>query len=179
MGKNSIYYNELIAALSMALDMEKDGKLLHAWRTAAVSWEIARMMGLKNETKIFYGGLLHDIGAIGLDDHIVHQVIRPQEKYKKQILAHSEKGSEIVKLIPGLDVISLYILDHHENWDGTGYPNNKIGMEISLGGQIINIADNFDIVLRINPNATRNEIVDLMAKKCNKVYSSQLFSVFE
>ncbi|MEW6624876.1 MAG: HD domain-containing phosphohydrolase [Bacillota bacterium] len=172
-------YNELIVAFSLALDLEENCKLYHSWRTGVVSWSIASQLNIVNATSIFYGGLLHDIGAIGLDDHIVHQVIKPNSNYRKQVLSHSQKGAQIVQRIPGFDSISLYILDHHEHWDGSGYPNGKAGSNISLGGQIIGLADSLDIAMRINPFFNRDQIVDVMAKDINKKYSPTVFSAFE
>jgi HD-GYP domain-containing protein (c-di-GMP phosphodiesterase class II) len=179
MEKKNLIYNELIAALSLALDVEENGKLYHAWRTGVVSWAIADRMSLPNKNYLFYAGLLHDIGAIGLDDHIVHQIISKNCKYKDQILAHSKRGSEFVQLIPGLEVVREYILDHHENWDGSGYPNRKKGDKISIGGQIIHIADIFDIKIRTFREAGREQIIDQMYKEVNQIYSGEIFTVFE
>ncbi|MBS3987990.1 MAG: HD domain-containing protein [Erysipelothrix sp.] len=177
--KNSIIYNELIAALSLALDMDCSGKLYHAWRTGLISLAVAQKLNIPNSNHLFYGGLLHDIGAIGLDDHIVHQTLKPNPKYKNLIISHSKNGAEIVKLIPGLSVISKAIFDHHENWDGSGYPNNKKGSDISIGGQIICIADVFDIMVRFYPRDARGDIIGRMAKYINKIYSANLFLAFE
>ncbi|NLC38472.1 MAG: HD domain-containing protein, partial [Clostridia bacterium] len=144
-----VFY-ELIAALSLALDMDARGKLYHAWRVALAARETSRFFFPQGEVDVFFAGLLHDIGAMGLDDHIVHQMISGPDLANPIIQKHSEKGAQITGELPAFEKASLYILDHHENWDGTGFPLGKKGQEISKGGQIVAVADQFDILLRVH-----------------------------
>jgi len=106
------------AAVAQALDLEEDE--LETIRTA---------------------GLLHDVGMIGVPDAIVEKPDALSPSEMELIRTHSETGAEIIGPMKHLGPARTYLLDHHERWDGSGYPHGKKGEEISLGGQIVGIAE--------------------------------------
>lgn len=141
--------NELIDALSLAIDIEEEVKLYHAWRVAIISAGLARIVSPEEASKIFYAALLHDIGSIGLPTHIVHYPARVEQINNPIILAHPLVGAEIASSIPGLIDAAKLIIGHHEWWNGHGYPLGKQANKIPLGCQILRIADAIDILRRI------------------------------
>jgi HD-GYP domain-containing protein (c-di-GMP phosphodiesterase class II) len=162
---SSQVFNELMAALSMALDMDARGKLYHAWRVALVAGLTAKLMLPGKVNDVFYAGLLHDIGAMGLDDHIVHQMISGEPLTDPIILAHSDRGAAIVRELPVLEEAALYILEHHEHWDGTGTPTGRKGQDLTVGGQIVAVADQLDILLRLYPRDEGKKAIEIIKKR--------------
>lgn len=171
-------FNELMAALSMALDMDAKGKLYHAWRVALVAGRTAKFMLPDKVSDVFYAGLLHDIGAMGLDDHIVHQMISGTPSSDPAILQHSEKGAAIVKELPVLDEAARYILEHHEHWDGTGTPLNKREGQLTVGGQIVAIADQLDILLRLHPKDQGKRALEIIKRRSGSTFMPEVVEAF-
>lgn len=122
----------------------------HGRRVGDFAHEIAVKMGIEGEElrNIEIAGLLHDIGKTGAS----LSLSSPFQEYmteieKKKYVRHAEEGSLILRLIPQLDQIGLYIRHHHENYDGTGFPDGLSGTEIPLGSRIIAVADAYDRIV--------------------------------
>ena len=171
-------FNELMAALSMALDMDARGKLYHAWRVALVAGLTAELMLPDKVNDVFYAGLLHDIGAMGLDDHIVHQMISGEPLTDPIILEHSDRGAAIVKELPVLAEAALYILEHHEHWDGTGTPAGRKGPDLTVGGQIVAVADQLDILLRLYPRDEGKKALEIIKKRSGTSLMPEVVEAF-
>lgn len=129
----------------------------HGRRVSALANEIARKAGVEGEElrNIEIASLLHDIGKIGTSKSLVspfQEHMSPSEKAK--YIKHSMEGFLILRFIPQLDKVSLYIKSHHENYDGSGFPEGLSEDEIPLGSRIIAVADAYD---RIAGKPEKNE----------------------
>lgn len=171
-------FNELMVALSMALDMDARGKLFHAWRVALVAGRTAEEILPDKVSDVFYAGLLHDIGAMGLDDHIVHQMVSGAPTDDPVILQHAEKGAAIVRELPALAEASRYILEHHEHWDGSGTPSHKRESQLTLGGQIVAVADQLDILLRMYGQDGGKKALDVIKNRAGTVFMPEVVEAF-
>lgn len=171
-------FNELMVALSMALDMDARGKLFHAWRVALVAGRTAAEILPDKVSDVFYAGLLHDIGAMGLDDHIVHQMISGAPATDPVIRQHSEKGAAIVRELPALHEASRYILEHHEHWDGTGTPSHKRHHQLTVGGQIVAVADQLDILLRLHARDEGKKALEIIKSRAGTVFMPEVVEAF-
>jgi putative nucleotidyltransferase with HDIG domain len=170
-------FNELIVAMSLVLDLDEARKLHHARRVAVLSTFLAEEITPDDLTYIFYAGLLHDIGNMGLSDHIVHyQSLRKQLSIPK-IRVHPIVGAEIVSLIPGLEESVNSVLNHHEWWNGHGYPMGKSKEKIALGAQILRIADSFDLKVFHSPGIEYRGICQYLNKNARHEFSSQIVSL--
>ena len=118
----------------------------HAERLSALTRRLGEAMGLSpaelNELELF--SVLHDIGKIAVSDRILNKPSDLTPEEWTQMKKHPEIGCEIAKASPELVPIAGYILTHHENWDGTGYPNRLAGEEIPLSSRILAVADAYD-----------------------------------
>lgn len=171
------FFSELMTALSLMMDLDENRKLYHAWRVAILSERLARKILPEYRTHIFYAGLLHDLGAISLPDHVVHYT-NMKDHFKNPILLHhSEKSAQIVKEIGPLLITADMIRDHHEFWDGSGYPRGKSGNNINLGGQILRICDTFDILARIKPPQDFNSMKTLLEARIGTEFSSLMYEL--
>ncbi len=170
----SRFFSELMTALSLMMDLDENRKLYHAWRVAILAERMSLKILPEYRTQIFYAGLLHDIGAISLKDHVIHYPDL-QEHFKNPVLLnHCEKSAQIVKEIGPLSAASQMILDHHEYWNGIGYPKGKKGQNINLGGQILRIADTFDILARSKPRLDFDGIKKSLTERRGKEFSHMM-----
>jgi GAF domain-containing protein len=94
---------------------------------------------------------LHDIGKIGIDDHILRKPGRLSDAEFAEIKRHSEYGAEILAHVKGLRHVVPIVRHHHERYDGQGYPDGLRGEEIPLLARIITVADAFDAMIIDRP----------------------------
>jgi len=120
----------------------------HIKRVAEYSLILARLYGLslKESLLIKNASPMHDIGKVGIPDHILHKTgkLTPQEY--ETMKTHAEIGYKMLKHSQRsiLKAASILAYEHHEKWDGTGYPRGLKGEEIHIYGRITAIADVFD-----------------------------------
>jgi HD-GYP domain-containing protein (c-di-GMP phosphodiesterase class II) len=100
---------------------------------------------------ITLGTPLHDIGKIGIDDAILRKPGRLTAAEFAQMQAHTTMGAEILSTIPEMQPIVPIVRNHHERWDGTGYPDRLAGEEIPLLARIVAVADAFDAMTSHRP----------------------------
>lgn len=134
---------QLLSSLSYALDIAENRYYGHSRRTAYISYNLAKEMGLgpRDAMEAYYAALIHDIGMAG---HMAKYTIMDIH-YKEDLLKeHCQFGHEILKSLPMNTDLDKYVLYHHENWDGSG-PYGLRGNETPLIAQIIHLADYFEL----------------------------------
>jgi len=121
-------------------------EMKHAKRVSELSAAIAAEMNLDSEvmSQIKLAGLLHDIGKIGISEEILNSSHKLTGEEWKQLKKHPEIGYRILSASDEFSDIALFILDHHERWDGNGYPKGLRKEDIPLAARIIAIAEAFD-----------------------------------
>ncbi|MFA7673848.1 MAG: PAS domain S-box protein, partial [Clostridia bacterium] len=119
---------------------------LHSRRVSRICEVIASKMDLEKDdiNQIRIAGLVHDIGKIGIDEKILNKEGSLSDNEWKEIKTHPEVGWRILSSIKEFSKLAQFILEHHERWDGKGYPNGLKGEEISLETRIISVADAYD-----------------------------------
>lgn len=125
----------------------------HSERVLEYATLLAGNYGLpEDEIKyVQYGAYLHDIGKIEIDINILNAPGKLSESEWDILKQHPYWGSEIIRSIDSLTKVAPYILHHHENFDGSGYPLGIRGKDIPLGARIIRIADSFDAITTDRP----------------------------
>ncbi|MBT9171415.1 MAG: 3'3'-cGAMP-specific phosphodiesterase 3 [Actinobacteria bacterium] len=155
-------FTQLILALSTAMDLDEKVKLYHGWQVAVWASKMAEEACPQQLTEIFYAGLLHDIGGIGLSDHIIHWPRLDDQLKNPEVRSHPYRGAQIIRMIPvifkGLHHIADMVLEHHEWWTGKGYPNGKSGDEIGKEAQLLRAADAFDVYRRLYPKPVSESV---------------------
>jgi len=122
----------------------------HGLNVAVLSAIIGREMGFhENKVKdLTFAGLLHDLGKLVVPASILYKPGKLTPEEYNEIKTHPQKGFELITNEMGLpDYLAKGALEHHERWNGGGYPNGLKGDEISQFGQIIAIADVFDALV--------------------------------
>ena len=108
-------------------------------------------MALSEDTvnQVRMAGLMHDIGKIGMEDKVLGKTGRLDAKEWGQLKRHCEVGYRILSSVHEFSVLSQYVLEHHERWDGKGYPKGLKDEEITLPARIIAVADSFEAMVSI------------------------------
>jgi putative nucleotidyltransferase with HDIG domain len=147
----------IIRALTAAIDAKDPYTSGHSERVARIACRLAEEMGIQppKRSDLYLAGLLHDIGKIGIDDELLNKPapLTPQEY--RQIQAHVEIGVTILKDLKKLHHILPGVRHHHENLDGSGYPDQLSGEEIPLEARILAVADAFDAMSSNRPYRKR------------------------
>ncbi len=141
-------YVETLRGLVNAIEAKDSYTRGHSQRTAEVAVLIARKLGLDDAEvrEVEFGGLLHDIGKIGIAEQILRKPARLDDDEMGVMKGHPRIGDGIVGDIAFLAPVRAMVRNHHERWDGRGYPDGLRGEEIPLGARIISAADAFDAI---------------------------------
>lgn len=143
----------LLTTIKELLFSKSNETMEHAERMA----QLARRMGAElslSQTDLVSLELmatLHDIGKIGISNHVLSKPSKLDEIEWTEIRRHPEIGYRIALTIPELQGIAGYILCHHERWDGTGYPQGLSGEEIPYIARIISVIDAYDAMTQDRP----------------------------
>lgn len=142
-----------VQALTSAIDAKDRYTSGHSNRVAYYSVSLAKHLGLSKAERdtLYVAGLLHDIGKIGIDDHVLNKPGALTEEEFEQIKLHPELGFEILKGVRQLDSVLPIVLHHHEAWDGSGYPHGLAGHKIPQMARIMAVADSFDAMSSDRP----------------------------
>lgn len=138
--------NEVIEAFAKAVDFKDTYTAGHSRRVASYSRQIALRLGMTEEESedVYYAGLLHDVGKIGIDNRIINKPGRLTDAEFYEIQKHPFMGNEMLKDISIKEEYAQGAQFHHEKYDGTGYPNHTKDTSIPLIGRIIAVADAYD-----------------------------------
>jgi putative two-component system response regulator len=148
-------YHETISTMTRAAEYKDEDLGCHVQRISYYCREFARMLGLNEENAdmIFFASPMHDIGKIGIPDHIL---LKPGSLTPDEwdvMKRHTLIGSKILgnSISPYLKMGAEIALNHHERWDGGGYPEGKKGDAIPLMSRIMNICDIYDALRSKRP----------------------------
>jgi cyclic di-GMP phosphodiesterase len=140
----------MLAQAVEAKDVYTEG---HLRRLRAYGEQLAIACGLSaNDVRaVRYGGILHDIGKIGVDEAILRKPGPLTDDETAQMRQHPEIGAGIISQMRFAKDVAPIISGHHEYWDGSGYPHGLRGHEIPLGARIITIVDAYDAMTTDRP----------------------------
>lgn len=152
-GKGEESLIEMMLVLVQALEERDEYTRGHSERVSKLSIAIGKELGFQDShlKMLSRGALLHDIGKIGIRDELLYKPgsFTPEERARMN--KHPEKGHFIVLNCHLLwDVIPM-IRSHHENYDGSGYPDGLKGEEILIEARIVSLADYFDALATARP----------------------------
>ena len=142
-----------VRALADALDAKCDYTAGHSLRVSRYALGLGKAMTLPpGQLKdIELGGILHDIGKIGVPESILWKPDKLNGEELSIMFSHPVKSAQIIGELQGFDRIRLYVLHHHEFIDGSGYPDKLVGDDIPLGARIILVADAYDAMTSDRP----------------------------
>ena len=133
-------------ALTRAVEAKDPTTHGHGDRVRSLCRIVGRSIGLSPRALEILDGAaaLHDIGKIGVPDAVLTKPGKLTPDEFELIKKHPAVGERILEPVPGLDEVRRCVVEHHERWDGQGYPNGRRGAEISLPGRVLIMAEVFD-----------------------------------
>jgi len=139
---------QTIEALAATIDARDGYTGGHSRRVADNAVIAGRSLGLEEKglRAMRLGGILHDIGKIGIPDEVLKTAGRFGPDQWRHMRQHPVIGAEILRPIRNMEDVAGIVRHHHERWDGAGYPDGLEGNEIPLGARIVAITDAFDAV---------------------------------
>jgi putative nucleotidyltransferase with HDIG domain len=156
----------------------------HSHRVGQIAKAIAEELNWDSDNVelIDWGGMLHDVGKIGINDSILNKASKLEDEEYESIKLHPLIGAQIVKDIPFLKPVVPYILEHHERFNGTGYPRGLTGEDISIEGRLLAVADVFDAMTTDRPyqKAFKPEVaVRKILRHANSLFDPKVVEAFE
>jgi putative nucleotidyltransferase with HDIG domain len=158
----------LLEGLISALDYRDAETQWHSRRVSLYARRLAQQLGVADPelAAVEHGALLHDIGKIGVRDQVLLKPGPLSADEWVEMKRHPELGWALLQRVDYLRTASGIVLQHHEKWDGTGYPAGRRGEEIVLGARVFAIVDTLDAITSDRPyrkarpfSAAKEEIV--------------------
>lgn len=178
-------YRETVARLSYAAEYKDPETYNHIVRIGLMSALMAEKLGFDEEycKNIELAAPMHDIGKLGIPDHILLKKGKLEGEEWEIMKRHTIIGYEILKESESelLQMAARIALEHHERWDGTGYPYGKKGEEICLEARITSIADVFDALTSERPYKPAwsvEKAMDYMKELSGKHFDPELLNLF-
>ena len=188
--ENAVLYEDLNAtflgtleALTTSIDAKDKYTCGHSQRVALLTAQLAHAYGLDADQvdRFRIAGLVHDIGKIGVPEHVLTKTGGLTEHEIVAIQKHPEIGARILRDIPQMEDILGGVLHHHEKYGGGGYPHGIAGEEIPLDARMISLADTFDAMssCRTYRNAlTRCSVLREMKRVSGAQFDPKLAELF-
>ena len=173
----------MIFALAATVDAKDHYTYGHSRKVSQYAVAIAQSINLAPEkiAVIRTAGLLHDIGKIGIPDSILNKDGTLDEQEWRQIKAHPEMGVEILRYVAELSESLPIILNHHEHFDGSGYPAGLKGNDIPLEARLLSVADAYDAMTSLRPyhnQRSSQEAIDELRRCAGTTFDPELVEIF-
>lgn len=177
---------EMIYILMEVMESTSDETGLHIKRVAEISKRLAELVPSLSEEDarvLFYSSPMHDIGKIAIPREILHKPGKLTEDEYTIMKTHAAKGAGFLKKSKRklLKAAAIIAEQHHEKWDGSGYPNKLQGEQIHIYGRIVALADVFDALTHkrvYKQEWTMQDAVDYILEQSGKHFDPQLVSLF-
>jgi HD-GYP domain-containing protein (c-di-GMP phosphodiesterase class II) len=174
---------DVIRALAAAIDAKDPYTQGHSQRVSDLSVLIASNLGLDSEMvhHIRVGSMMHDVGKIGIPDHILAKPEILTEDEYAIIKQHPDIGERIVSQVHLLREECAAIHEHHERLDGSGYPHGLKGDQISQIGRIVAVADVYDALTSDRPYRTalpKAEVLEYIRTRKGSHFDPQVVEIF-
>jgi putative nucleotidyltransferase with HDIG domain len=147
-------YLSTVETLAMAIDAKDQITHGHIRRVQCYAVGLAKAIGIKDTKEIRAieaAALLHDMGKLAVPEHILNKPGKLTASEYEQMKLHSSVGAQILSAIDFPYPVVPIVRHHHENWDGTGYPDGLSGVGIPLGARIMAVVDCYDALTSDRP----------------------------
>ncbi|SKB36774.1 PAS domain S-box-containing protein/diguanylate cyclase (GGDEF) domain-containing protein/HDIG domain-containing protein [Acetoanaerobium noterae] len=175
--------NQTVNIIMQTLSEKNEREKRHSVEVAKWAKEIGVSMGLSVQKvkEIELAGLLHDIGKIAIKEDILNKPGKLTEEEYDEIKRHPESGYHILKSVDEYSSLAQCVLEHHERFDGKGYPKGIKGSQISLIARIIAVADAFEAMIAQRPyrkSLTEEMAIEEIKKNSNTQFDPEVVTAF-
>jgi PAS domain S-box-containing protein len=174
---------ETIYILAIASDAKDSDTGEHVRRLKRISQQLAERMGFSalEAERIGYSAVLHDVGKIHIPDRILQKPGPLTVEERAEMQQHTLAGERILKPSSFFDQASRIARSHHENWDGSGYPDGLRGTEIPLEARLVHLVDVFDALTHprvYKPKWERADALDEIIRNRGKMFDPDVLDIF-
>jgi len=172
-----------LEALARSVDAKSPWTAGHSERVTKLALKIGAVLRLDSEQleRLHKAGLLHDVGKIGVPVTILDKPGKLTDEEFEVIKNHSSLGARILEPIKSFSDIIPFVVQHHERFDGQGYPDGIAGESISLGARILAVADSYDAMISDRPyrkGLPFNRIVSIMKEVSGAQFDPKVVQAF-
>ena len=183
LNESSSMRSETVSIIMKALFEKSKREMRHSKRVSDICESIAIQLKLDDDEikQIRTAGLMHDIGKIGIDEKILNKKRKLDESEWIEMRHHPEAGWRILSSIPEFVELAGFVLEHHERWDGKGYPKGIKGKQISMQARIIAIADAYDAMTSDRPyrkSTDKQAAIGEIWKNSGKQFDPEMVEAF-
>ena len=177
-------YLSTIETLATAIDAKDQVTHGHIRRVQRHTLALAKELGLKDETQLKAleaAALLHDTGKLVVPEHILNKPGRLSAGEFERMKLHAAAGADILSAISFPYPVVPIVRHHHENWDGSGYPDGLRGTDIPIGARILAVIDCFDALTSDRPYRRRlsdREAMDILMQRRGTMYDPLIVDTF-
>jgi putative nucleotidyltransferase with HDIG domain len=160
LGQVNRVYVAVIETLAQAVDAKDQVTHDHIRRVQTEAVRLARALGVTSEEQlqaIMAAALLHDVGKLAVPEHILNKPGRLTASEFEVMKKHAPAGADILSVVGFPYPVVPIVRHHHENWDGSGYPDGLSGEDIPIGARILSVVDCFDALTSHRPYRPRLE----------------------
>ena len=174
---------QTVVTLANAIDMRDTYTSSHSQRIAEWGAYTARLLGCTTQEvqAIYWGGLLHDIGKIGIPDSILKKPTKLNEAEWEVIHRHTIHGAQLIAPIKKLSDVAPIVEYSHERYDGSGYPHGLKGKEIPLGARIIGVIDTYSAMRDERPykrSLSHEEAIEELKRNSDILFDPEVVNAF-
>lgn len=172
-----------LTALARAIDAKSPWRAGHSERVTDLSIKIGKVLGLSQEEldTLRRGGLLHDLGKIGIPAEILDKPGKLNKEEKRTMQQHAQLGAHILEPISAYAEVIPMVVQHHEHYSGTGYPAGLIGGAISFGARIFAVADAYDAITSDRPYRKalgKKRAIEIIKDESGKQFDPKVVEAF-
>lgn len=174
---------DMVKSLAASLYAKSDYNKQHHLEVARMSELLAKVMGLSAQQveQIRVAGLLHDVGVLQLPQELLQKEGRLSKEERDQVNQHATLGAQMLRPVRALKDICEILENHHERWDGTGYPKGLKGENIPLPARIVAIVDSYHAMISerpYRPAMTHEEALRVLKDGAGKQWDPFLIEIF-
>jgi putative nucleotidyltransferase with HDIG domain len=179
---NALYLST-IEALAQAIDAKDHCTHGHIRRVQLYAGRLARELGMTHQEcqAIDAAALLHDMGKIGVPEHLLNKPGKLTDAEYEKVKLHAALGADILSSIKFPYPVVPIVRHHHERWDGRGYPDGLSATDIPMGARILSVVDCFDALTTDRPYRSAlsdDEAADLLTGERGKSYDPAVVDAF-
>jgi putative nucleotidyltransferase with HDIG domain len=184
LGKVNRVYVAAIEAFAHAVDAKDQVTHDHTRRVQDQTVHLARALAVDDEGEIQAikaAALLHDVGKLAVPEHILNKPGRLTPAEYEIMKRHAPVGADILSVIGFPYAVAPIVRHHHENWDGTGYPDGISGDAIPTGSRILAVVDCFDALTSDRPYRPRmedSEALKILSERSGTMYDPRVVDAF-
>ena len=184
LGQVNRVYVAVIETLAQAIDAKDQVTHDHIRRVQTEALRLARALGVSGDEDlqaIMAAALLHDVGKLSVPEHILNKPGRLTPSEFEVMKKHAPAGADILSVVGFPYPVVPIVRHHHENWDGTGYPDGLVGEDIPIGARILSVVDCFDALTSHRPYRPRLEdsaALQIVIERRGRMYDPRVVDAF-